>query len=100
MENITLEQLEVLRAEARKLLEPYIGKPVTINQKLWKIIDLIPEDGNVKVDCIYYDGRNFIESEQMLMEFDLDALYANVMASIPKVIALNEAEKAESINGI
>lgn len=100
MEKPTLEQWEAMRAEIRETLQPYIGKPVTINEKLWKITEIYVDNGNVKVDCVYYDGRNFIDEEQTLCEFDLDTLYANVKESIPKVIALNEAEKAESLQGI
>ena len=74
MEKPTLEQWEAMRSEVRETLQPYIGKPVTINQKLWKITEIYVDNGNVKVDCVYYDGRNFIDEEQMLCEFDLDTL--------------------------
>lgn len=94
METITLEQFEAMRAEIKGELKPLIGKPITFDKKLWRIDDFSIEDGSIKIDCTYYDGRNFIEGEGSIIEFELDDLIENIRVSIPKVIALNEAERA------
>lgn len=98
MEKPTLEQWEAMRAEVRETLQPCIGQPVTINEKLWKIDEIYVDNGSLKVECTYYDGRNFIEDDGMIMEFDYDGLIENIKSSIPKVVALNEAERAELNN--
>lgn len=97
-EEWTLERFEAERAKIRETLQPCIGRPVTINEELWRI-DEIYVDGSLKVQCTYYDGRNFIEDKGVIMEFDSELdLIENIRKSIPKVIALNEAEKAELNN--
>lgn len=98
MEKSTLEQFEAMRAKAKEELKVLIGKPVTVDEKLYRIDDFAVEDGAIKIDCTYYDGRNFIEGEGSIIEFELDDLIQNIRASIPKVIALNEAERAELNN--